>query len=119
MKVGFSDGLYGRSKGSLTYSGWTCEHLPYLVEIDNWGGEQAAGGRRKRAVSGSGAMMKSPGSRIRVKNIAAIGCSYAWDWVRATDSNGHLEMPGSRTMTSPRDRKRWYYANTPSGAPSS
>ena len=49
LKVGFSDGLYGRSKGGLTFSGWECEHLPYLVEIDNWGvsrqpGKAKAGG---------------------------------------------------------------------------
>ena len=49
LKVGFSDGIYGRSKGGLTFSGWKCEHLPYLVEIDNWGasrqpGEAKAGG---------------------------------------------------------------------------
>ena len=37
LKVGFSDGIYGRSKGGLTFSGWTCEHLPYLVELDNYG----------------------------------------------------------------------------------
>jgi len=27
LKVGFSDGIYGRSKGGLTFSGWTCELL--------------------------------------------------------------------------------------------
>ena len=49
LKVGFSDGIYGRSKGGVTPSGWQCEHLPYLVEIDNWGvsrqpGQAEAGG---------------------------------------------------------------------------
>ena len=49
LKVGFSDGIYGRSRGGLTFSGWKCEHLPYLVEIDNWGasrqpGQSGAGG---------------------------------------------------------------------------
>ena len=37
LKVGFSDGIYGRSKGGQTFSGWSCEHLPYLVEFDNYG----------------------------------------------------------------------------------
>ena len=32
------------------------------------------------------------------------------------DPAGHLQMPGSRTLRSPLDRKRWYYANTPSPA---
>ncbi|HEV3325073.1 MAG TPA: hypothetical protein VG052_05690, partial [Puia sp.] len=39
---------------------------------------------------------------------------YAWDRVHRVDTNGHLEMPGSRTMTSPRDHRSWYYANDPS-----
>lgn len=38
---------------------------------------------------------------------------YAWDWVQKTDPNGRLQMPGSCTMRSPLDGKRWYYANQP------
>ena len=37
LQLGFSDGIYGRSKGGKTFSGWTCEHLPYFVELDNYG----------------------------------------------------------------------------------
>src|SRR6185369_15974208 len=37
LRVGFSDGIYGRSKGGTTPSGWKCEHLPFLVEFDNYG----------------------------------------------------------------------------------
>jgi hypothetical protein len=36
--------------------------------------------------------------------------------VRKTDPNGFLQMPGSRTMRSPLDGKRWYYANNPGPA---
>jgi hypothetical protein len=28
LQLGFSDGIYNRSKGGKTFSGWTCEHLP-------------------------------------------------------------------------------------------
>jgi hypothetical protein len=38
----------------------------------------------------------------------------AWGWVRQTDPNAHLEMPGSRTLAGAVDGKRWYYANNPS-----
>ena|GEM_PF-3030460 len=48
------------------------------------------------------------------KPFRAQWLRYAWEWVRRTDPNGHLQMPGSRTMRSPLDNKRWYYANTPS-----
>ena len=30
------------------------------------------------------------------------------------DSNGFLQMPGSRTLRSQQDGKRWHYANAPS-----
>jgi hypothetical protein len=50
------------------------------------------------------------------KEYRANWLRYAWDWVQQTDPNGHLQMPGSRTLASPRDGKRWYYANTPSQA---
>jgi hypothetical protein len=36
--------------------------------------------------------------------------------VRTTDPNGYLEMPGSRTETSPLNHHRWYFANVPSPA---
>ena len=36
--------------------------------------------------------------------------------MRKTDANGYLQMPGSRTVRSPLDRRRWYFANTPSVA---
>ena len=56
LKVGFSDGIYGRSKGGMTFSGWKCEHLPYLVEIDNWG------------------VSKQPGQ-------AKVGGIWIWGWL--------------------------------------
>jgi hypothetical protein len=34
--------------------------------------------------------------------------------VRTTDPNGFLQMPGSRTVRSPLDRRRWYFANVTS-----
>jgi hypothetical protein len=37
LKVGFSDGIYNRSRGGIAPSGWTCDHLSYLVEFDNYG----------------------------------------------------------------------------------
>ena len=62
LKVGFSDGIYGRSKGGVTPSGWACEHLPYLVETGQLGRQPASRVRPGRAASGSGATTRSPGS---------------------------------------------------------
>ena len=100
LKLGFSDGIYGRSKGGTTFSGWKCEHLPYLVEIDNWG------------VSSKPGQAKAGGIWIwgydeitwfahQTQQYRSNWLRYAWDWVRRTDPNGYLQMPGSRTLVSP------------------
>ncbi|MCP5520808.1 MAG: hypothetical protein H7A46_04600 [Verrucomicrobiales bacterium] len=115
LELGFSDGLYGRSKGGMTFSGWECEHLPYLVEIDNWGASRQPG------EAGAGGIWVWGYDEItwfahQPRDYRAAWLRYAWDWVRRTDSNGFLQMPGSRTLRSPRDNLRWYHANNPSPA---
>lgn len=40
LRLGHLDALYLRSEGCVTPSGWSCECLPYLVEIDNYGKEE-------------------------------------------------------------------------------
>lgn len=115
LKVGFSDGIYGRSKGGRTPSGWDCEHLPYLVEIDNWGVSDRPG------QAGAGSIWIWGYDEItwfahQDPDYRHHWLQYAWTWVRETDANGFLQMPGSRTLRSPLDDKRWYYANRPSAA---
>jgi len=115
LELGFSDGLYHRSRGGLTFSGWKCEHLPYLVEIDNWGASKQPG------KAGAGGIWVWGYDEItwfahQSEQYRNDWLRYAHDWVRRTDPDGHLQMPGSRTMRSPLDNKRWYYANNPSPA---
>jgi hypothetical protein len=113
LKVGFSDGLYGRSKGGLTFSGWKCDHLPYLAELDNWGVSKQPG---KAKAGGNWVWGYDEISWFahQSKQYRGDWLRYAWDWVPKTDPNGHLQMPGSRTMRSPLDGRRWYFANVPS-----
>ncbi|HEX4168179.1 MAG TPA: hypothetical protein VHZ55_22150 [Bryobacteraceae bacterium] len=115
LKVGFSDGIYGRSKGGITYSGWTCEHLPYLVELDNWGASKHPGQPR---MGGNWVWGYDEITWFahQSQQYRSDWLRYAWNWVRETDPNGYLEMPGSRTMRSPLDHRSWYYANAPSAA---
>jgi hypothetical protein len=115
LKVGFSDGLYNRSKGGTTFSGWKCEHLPYLVELDNWGASRTPGKAKAGGIWIWG-YDEITWFAHQSKDYRAHWLRYAWDWVAKTDPNGHLEMPGSRTMRSPLDGRRWYYANNPSAA---
>jgi hypothetical protein len=115
LKIGFSDGIYGRSKGGTTPSGWQCEHLPYLVEIDNWGVSRTPGQPKAGGIWVWG-YDEITWFAHQSQTYRSNWLRYAWDWVRQTDPNGHLQMPGSRTLASPRDRIRWYYANNPSPA---
>ncbi len=107
------DSLYSKSKGGFTPSGWSCDSLPYLVEFDNFG-------------------------RSRKTNIADLNSHFVWgwdeiswfaqldeedrnawlkyarDWIRRTDPNGHLQMPGCRMLSCPNETFGSYRANTKS-----
>ena len=125
LAVGYSDALYGRSNGGIAPSGWQCEHLPYLVEFDNFGGTRTPG----------------QASQVRTASIFTWGYDeitwfaqqhesyrnewlrYAWNWLKEHDRNGFLEMPGGRMLTNgpaiPGEgggRINWYFANTKSAA---
>jgi hypothetical protein len=115
LKVGFSDGIYGRSKGGLTFSGWQCEHLPYLVEIDIFGASKQPGKAKAGGIWVWG-YDEITWFAHQSKEYRDDWLHYAWEWVRRTDSSGYLQMPGSRTMRSPLDKKRWYYANIPNAS---
>ena len=115
LKLGFSDGIYNRSKGGTTFSGWKCEHLPYLVEIDNWGASKQPGQPKAGGIWIWG-YDEITWFAQQTQAYRSNWLHYARDWVRKTDANGHLQMPGSRTMRSPLDNKRWYYANKSSAA---
>lgn len=122
LQVGYVDSIYLRSKGGRTYSGWSCEHLPYLVELDNWGVSAHPGqpdqyaGRAVRGASWVWGYDEISWFANQPRAYRAHWLRYAWNWVRKTDPNGFLEMPGSRTETSPLNHKRWYSANDPSPA---
>lgn len=113
LKLGFSDGIYNRSKRGITYSGWKCEHLPYLVEFDNYGvsrhpGQANATGANFDWVWGYDEITWFAHQNLQYRSW---WLHYAWNWVRETDPNGFLEMPGGRVITSPLDHRHWYYAN--------
>jgi hypothetical protein len=114
LKLGYLDSLFGRSKGGVTPSGWVCEHLPFIVELDNF--------------EPSGKEGQNIGSAYiwgydEISWFAHLSESdrnawlrYAWNWVREQDRNGWLQMPGSRTLCAPANGLRWYWANPKSTA---
>ena len=115
LQVGYLDSIFLRSKGGRTYSGWECAHLPYLAELDNYGSSSRPG------AAGQGGDWVWGYDEIswfanQSKEYRSRWLRYAWEWVKKTDPDGYLEMPGGRTETSPHNRRRWYSANRPSTA---
>jgi hypothetical protein len=114
LRVGYSDSLYLRSKGGVTPSGWSCEHLPYLAEFDNFGRSNPGKPSKSPFIWGWDeitwfALMPEAERNDWLR--------YAWKWLKATDPDGHLQMPGSRVLTPGKpDAPRWYWANTRSDA---
>lgn len=115
LQVGYADSIFNRSKGGITPSGWSCEHLPYLVEFDNFGGHNQGHSSRAPYIWG---WDEITWFALMPETERNDWLRYAWNWVRHTDPNGHLEMPGSRILTPARGSggPRWYRANNRSEA---
>ena len=90
--------IYNKSLGGTTYSGWSCNSLPYFVELDNWSGYDKN-------------LLDKPTTPndIHFWGFDEISwfanqpkwyrhqwLDYAFKWVRKTDSAGYGQMPGSR-----------------------
>jgi hypothetical protein len=115
LRTGHTDAIYGRSKGGVTPSGWSCEHLPYLVEFDNYGRSRQPGqpGAGRFWVWGWDEITWFSQQPEPDRNE---WLRYAWQWVRAHDSAGYVQMPGSRCLVGAANGRHWYYANNPSAA---
>lgn len=114
LREGYLDSLYGRSKGGVAPSGWRCDHLPYLVEFDNFG-------RSRREGKNIGGCWIWGYDEItwfahRSRADRDRWLRYASNWITEHDPNGRLQMPGSRTIAVPVDGRSWYWACDPSGA---
>jgi hypothetical protein len=122
LEVGHLDSIYGRSKGGITPSGWTCDQLPYLVDIDYWGST----GKGGESVVGKISKLQGIDSRFWVWGWDEISWFanqpeeqrnewlwYAWKWILDVDPNGFMEMPGMQRLV---DKKSFYHANMPSKA---
>jgi hypothetical protein len=115
LRVGYTDAIYGRSKGGITPSGWKCEHLPFLVEFDNYGRGRTPG------EAGQGRFWVWGWDEItwfsqQSKTERDAWLRYAFNWLGEHDRDGYLEMPGARIISGGPDGKRWYEVNNPSAA---
>jgi len=110
LKMGYLDSIFGRSTGGVTPSGWACDHAPFIVELDNF----ERSGREGQNIGAHWiwgydeiTWFAHQGEAYRNQWL-----HYAWDWIRAHDPNGYLEMPGSRCLGKGVDGKGWYWAHT-------
>jgi hypothetical protein len=120
LAVGHLDALYGRSIGGITPSGWACDHLPFLVEFDNWG----SSGHGGQSVGGKIGEIQGISDRYWIWGWDEIcwyahqseaernrWLWYAWRWLSENDENGFLEMPGQRGLADPLGDVHTYRAN--------
>lgn len=98
LELGHLDAIYRKSPGCVTPSGWTCGSLPYLVEFDNFGISSHPG---KADVNDHFIWGYDEISWLYQldEDYRKEWISYAYDWLKANDPVGHLEMPGARVVS--------------------
>jgi hypothetical protein len=115
LKVNHLDAIYNKSKGCVSPSGWSCKSLPYLVEFDNYGRSRSTNVADTTTIFIWGydeiSWLATQKEDARNKWL-----EYAFDWIKKTDPNGHLQMPACRMISCPNQTLRTYFANTKSEA---
>ncbi|MHC1694808.1 MAG: hypothetical protein AB9835_05990 [Eubacteriales bacterium] len=96
LSTGYLDSLFGKSLGGATHSGWTCEMLPYLVELDNYGGYFPEWlDKSDQPWWGFDEISWFANQPLHYQKY---WLDYAYKWIKDIDNGqGALEMPGTRT----------------------
>jgi 6-phosphogluconolactonase (cycloisomerase 2 family) len=113
LEVNYLDGIYQKSKGCVSPSGWKCEHLPFLVEFDNFGKNKDSNVPTLSLPFVWG-WDEISWLSLQSEKYRNEWLKYAYNWIKETDPNGHLEMPGCRMITCPNESSGSYRANTKS-----
>lgn len=113
FEVNYLDAIYNKSLGGTTVSGWTCNALPYFVEIDNYGGCEKGYLNVPGHDFWPWGMDEISWFANQPSSYRATWLQGAYNWIRNTDKAGFLCMPGSRVVYSIKsDKMTWYYANS-------
>jgi hypothetical protein len=117
LEAGHSDGIFKKSQGAVSPSGWKAESMPYLVEFDNFGISRSPGVETEEDPFCWG-YDDITWFAIQKEDYRNKWLWYAFDWLRKTDPNGHLQMCVIRMISGPLGEQsfRSYFANTKSVA---
>jgi len=115
LEVGHLDAIFKRSKGCISPSGWRCESLPYLVEFDNFGRDRVTNVANPQSMFCWG-WDEISWFALQPEAYRNKWLRYAYNWIKETDPNGHLQMPVTRMLSCPNQTLRTYFANTKSPA---
>ncbi len=113
LEAGYLDSIISRTKGGVTPSGWECDHLPYILEFDNFGKTKHPGIPDVNDYTAWG--------YDEISWISHCGqdyqnefFEYAVKFLYETDPNGFIQMPGMRVSAD--GKERWYRLNRRSPA---
>jgi len=113
LQVNYLDALFKKSKACISPSGWSCESLPYLVEFDNYGRNNLPNQADTSSIFIWGWDEISWFS-LQTEEYRNNWLEYAYNWIKHTDPNGHLQMPVNRMISCPNETAGSYRANTKS-----
>ena len=112
LEVGYSDSLFGKSKGGIHPSGWAADPLPFLVEFDNFGVSKTPGEPTPESIFAWGydeiTWLSEQPAEYRAEFLR-----YANDWINSRYHEGWLQMPSRRLTTKGERERGTYRANNP------
>ena len=111
-----ADSIYKKSAGGMTHSGWSCDMLPYAVELDNCCGHYPD--KVNQASHASWGYDQISWFANQPLHYKKEWLDYAWNWVRDLSGGiGYFEMPANRTAAlydpaTGRITQRFFHANS-------
>jgi len=98
LEEGYYDSIYGHSKGGRSPSGWTAESMPFLVELDNFGGSRFSGEPHHDSHYAWG-YDEITWYCLQTREYRHQFLRYIWNWVRSRYPEGWVQMPSRRLIT--------------------
>ena len=113
LRPGYLDSIICRTQGGVTPSGWKCDHLPYILEFDNFGTTDHPG---KPDINSHTVWGYDEISWISQCDEAYQNefFEYAVKYLYEKDKNGFIQMPGLRLSVG--GKEPWYRVNKRSAA---